>query len=165
MNCQRVTANPTLFFHFLSNLVYLSSKCVITILKTGEKLLSERNLQKGGSSAAIAAGQRSGSMAAVPRPQQSGPPRRITEDEAETFVHQTVRPQVAQRMQQGRQELELTRAQLAQRLNVKESVIAEIENRRAIIDGRLNTLLGKAERLLKVKLRGDLSKPFETKSK
>ncbi|KAL0220173.1 hypothetical protein RCL1_000028 [Eukaryota sp. TZLM3-RCL] len=119
--------------------------------------------QKPKTAAQIAAAQRTGAVVAVPRASVSGASRKVEQDDAETFVHTHIRPEVAQRIQKARAERNLTRAQLAQQLSVKETVLADIENRRAIVDQSTNTILGKLERILQVKLRGDLSKPFEVR--
>lgn len=54
-------------------------------------------------------------------------------------------------MQSARQELQLTQKDVAQKVNEKPSVIQEYESGRAIPSPQI---LGKLERVLKVKLRG-----------
>ncbi|KAL0226094.1 hypothetical protein P9112_013418 [Eukaryota sp. TZLM1-RC] len=105
-----------------------------------------------------------GQVVSMQRQQGGGASRRVAESEDVPDISR-INPEVASRIQKARQEKNLTRAQLAQRLNVKESVLGEIESRRAVMTPQINSLLGKMERMLQVKLRGDLSKPFEVKGK
>lgn len=69
-----------------------------------------------------------------------------TNDEDETIKIKHVPHEIAQKIQQGRIDKKMTRKDLAQRLNVKESVIAEYETGKAIPNGqllaRIRTVLG-----------------------
>jgi len=68
-------------------------------------------------------------------------------------------PSVGKAMQAARQELQLTQKDVAQKVNEKPSVIQEYESGRAIPSPQI---LGKLERVLKVKLRGsDIGKKLE----
>ncbi len=58
-------------------------------------------------------------------------------DEDETIKIKHVSYEIAQKIQQGRLAKKMTRKDLAQRLNVKESVIAEYETGKAIPNGQL----------------------------
>ncbi|KLO14902.1 MBF1-domain-containing protein [Schizopora paradoxa] len=70
-----------------------------------------------------------------------------------------VAPSVGKAMQSARQELQLTQKDVAQKVNEKPSVIQEYESGRAIPSPQI---LGKLERVLKVKLRGsDIGKKLE----
>lgn len=68
---------------------------------------------------------------------------------------------VAKLIETTRATLGLTRTQLAQRINVQESLISQYERGTAVPD---QNLLGKLERVLCVKLRGkDIGKPLTKK--
>jgi len=68
-------------------------------------------------------------------------------------------PSVGKAMQAARQELQLTQKDVAQKVNEKPTVIQEYESGRAIPSPQI---LGKLERVLKVKLRGsDIGKKLE----
>jgi len=75
------------------------------------------------------------------------------EQESESFEHQKVSYNLAQAIQQGRCDKGWSRQELAQRLNVKVSVVADYETRKAIPN---NLLLQKLSRLLGVTLKKNM---------
>jgi putative transcription factor len=87
------------------------------------------------------------------------PPVKLTDEqirlnklENEEIVEQKKVPlELRKKIQQARGAKKMTQAQLAQKVNVKQNVINEYENGKAVPD---NALLGKLERALGVKLRG-----------
>ncbi len=77
---------------------------------------------------------------------------RLNKLENEEIVEQKKVPlELRKKIQQARGAKKMTQAQLAQKVNVKQNVINEYENGKAVPD---NALLGKLERALGVKLRG-----------
>lgn len=130
----------------------------VVIRKSGAK-------PKSNSAAQAQARSGGGSLEAVAKfgagknTQNAGPGRNAAKLDAETedFHIDKVELDVRKRIQQGRQEKKLTQKELAQAINVKPQVIAEYESGKAVPNAML---LGKMERVLGVKLRGDLTKPL-----
>lgn len=88
----------------------------------------------------------------------NGPPKKLTAEqirlnklENEELVEKKISLEVRKVIQQARQANKMSQSQLAQQLNVKPNVINEYESGKVVPN---NQLLGKMERILKVKLRG-----------
>jgi putative transcription factor len=128
----------------------------VVLRKSGAKPKSNTQAQQqarsgGGSLDAIA------KFGAGSNRQTAGPQNAAKLDaETEDFHHDTVKLDVRRRIQQGRQMKKMTQKELAQAINVKPQVINEYESGKAIPN---NMILAKMERVLDVKLRGDLNKP------
>ena len=76
---------------------------------------------------------------------------RLNKLENEELVEKKISLEVRKVIQQARQAKNMSQSQLAQQLNVKPNVINEYESGKVVPN---NQLLGKMERILKVKLRG-----------
>lgn len=76
---------------------------------------------------------------------------RLNKLENEELVENKISLEVRKVIQQARQAKNMSQSQLAQQLNVKPNVINEYESGKVVPN---NQLLGKMERILKVKLRG-----------
>lgn len=76
---------------------------------------------------------------------------RLNKLENEELVEKKISLEVRKVIQQARQANKMSQSQLAQQLNVKPNVINEYESGKVVPN---NQLLGKMERILKVKLRG-----------
>lgn len=88
----------------------------------------------------------------VKRPQGNSHLRKL-ENETENLHHQKVSHNLAQTIQNSRNEKGWTRAELAQRINVKAGVVADYETGKAIPDG---VVLQRLSRALGVTLRKNM---------
>ncbi|VDL30103.1 unnamed protein product [Hymenolepis diminuta] len=85
------------------------------------------------------------------------------EEDTEDFHHAHVSSDVSRLIAQGRQNTGLTQKELATKINEKPSIIADYEQGRAIPN---QTILGKLERALNIKLRGkEKGAPLVSKTK
>ena len=88
----------------------------------------------------------------------TGPPIKLTDEQIrlnkldnDELVEKKISLELRKIIQQARVANKLSQSQLAQQLNVKPNVINEYESGKVVPN---NQLLGKIERILKVKLRG-----------
>ncbi len=80
---------------------------------------------------------------------------RLNKIEHEEFIPPKISKQLSKQIQQARNAKKMSRAQLAQQINMKQSVIDEYENGKAIPNQQV---LNRIERALNVKLRGNKPK-------